>query len=88
MRLKPGQVAPWGKDLIVVQTGDWRSERPLFDPGRCQHCGQCWLICPTRSIQREEGVEFHIDLTFCKGCGLCASECRFKAICMIREQKE
>jgi 2-oxoacid:acceptor oxidoreductase delta subunit (pyruvate/2-ketoisovalerate family) len=88
MKLKSDQVAPWGRDLIVVQTGGWRSERPVLDLKRCQRCGQCWLICPTRSIHIEEGPEFNIDLTFCKGCGLCARECRFKAIGMIWEQKE
>jgi len=88
MKLKKDQIAPWGKELLVIQTGEWRSERPILNRRRCNHCGQCWIVCPTFCIHAKEGAGFEIDLSFCKGCGLCAKECMFGAIHMEREQKE
>ena len=85
MKLNKDEITAWARDLLVLNTGDWRSERPILDRERCQHCGQCWLVCPTRSIHLEEGLGFQVDLAFCKGCGLCAEECSFGAISMERE---
>jgi 2-oxoacid:acceptor oxidoreductase gamma subunit (pyruvate/2-ketoisovalerate family)/2-oxoacid:acceptor oxidoreductase delta subunit (pyruvate/2-ketoisovalerate family) len=85
-RLRPGQVMPCGRELIITETGEWRSERPILDNGRCHFCGQCRLICPCFCIHEQESA-FRIDLKFCKGCGLCASQCEFGAIHMEREQK-
>ena len=31
---------------------------------------------------------FRIDLQFCKGCGICARECAFGAVHMVREERE
>ena len=87
MKLKKEQIAPWGKELLVIQTGEWRSERAVLDPRKCQVCGQCWLVCPAFCV-RERDSAYQIDLAFCKGCGMCANECRFGAIRMEREQKE
>jgi len=87
MKLKKDQIAPWGKELFIIQTGEWRAERPVLNIRRCQHCGCCWLVCPTSSI-REKRDRFQIDLTFCKGCGLCSEECKFGAIHMEREEKQ
>ncbi len=86
MKLKPDQIAPWGKELLIIETGEWRSERPVLDPGRCHLCGQCWVACPGFCIQEQEST-LQINLRFCKGCGLCARECGFGAIHMEREQK-
>lgn len=40
--------------------------------GRCNHCGVCWVFCPDMAVS---GVEFDINLDYCKGCGICAKEC-------------
>lgn len=64
------------------KTGAWRSERPVRDSEKCNECGQCWLYCPEACIDPET---FMIDYVYCKGCGICAEECRPGAIAMERE---
>jgi pyruvate ferredoxin oxidoreductase delta subunit len=40
------------------------------------------MYCPDTAIDEE----LNIDLSFCKGCGICANECPKKAIMMQREE--
>jgi pyruvate ferredoxin oxidoreductase delta subunit len=35
---------------------------------------------------KEEGF-FGADLNYCKGCGICAEECKFGAIEMVEDKK-
>ena len=67
MKLKKDQIAPWGKELLVIQTGDWRSERPILNPRKCNHCGQCWIVCPTFCIHAREGVRLSDRFDFLQG---------------------
>ncbi|MFQ5845859.1 MAG: 4Fe-4S binding protein, partial [Planctomycetota bacterium] len=41
-----------------------------------------WLYCPEGCITRGT---YEIDAAYCKGCGICAEECRRGAIRMVRE---
>jgi 2-oxoacid:acceptor oxidoreductase delta subunit (pyruvate/2-ketoisovalerate family) len=70
--------------LLVVRTGDWRLERPVVREARCSHCGLCWLWCPNNCI-RDHRTHFAADLTYCKGCGVCARVCPAAAIVMREE---
>lgn len=79
-------LAPVGTDLYVVNTGDWRTHRPLQDRGKCTDCGTCFLYCPTGSVKLQDGRWF-IDLSYCKGCGICSEECPRKAIRMVEEKE-
>ena len=72
------------------KTGQWRTQRPVIDHSRCipeknntQGCLRCWLYCPEAVIPKSIPVE--INLTYCKGCGLCAAECASGAITMVPE---
>lgn len=66
------------------KTGGWRTFKPILDLGKCTKCLICWIYCPDGCIKR--GVEeISINYDYCKGCGLCASECPVKAIAMVRE---
>lgn len=72
------------------RTGDWRSKRPVMTAERCLAvksgkltCQICWAHCPDASISRGVGPE--IDLTYCKGCGICAEVCPNDAIEMHPE---
>ncbi len=69
------------------ETGSWRSFRPVWDSNKCIHCLQCWIYCPDSAIQVEDGKIKGINLTHCKGCGICALECpdKVKAIEMKGE---
>ncbi len=63
-------------------TGSWRAMRPHLDKNKCTACNLCWLYCPDGVIDRES---YGADLTYCKGCGICAEVCALGAIQMLRE---
>ncbi len=66
-------------------TGDWRSERPVWDEEKCTDCFLCWIYCPDSSIIIKDGKVTGINYDYCKGCGICANVCppKVKAIEMI-----
>jgi len=68
------------------RTGDWRSQRPIRDYDICIKCGVCYIFCPEGSISLNSGEDFITDLYYCKGCGICAKECRKQAIAMVEEE--
>jgi pyruvate ferredoxin oxidoreductase delta subunit len=44
----------------------------------------CETFCPENAIAlKEESVT--VDYDYCKGCGICAHECRVSAIGMVKE---
>ena len=69
------------------QTGDWRSERPIFDKSRCIKCGLCSIFCPEGCIEENAEGYFEANLFYCKGCGMCARECWPQAITMVEEKE-
>ena len=66
-------------------TGDWKSQHPEWDDGKCIKCGMCYLYCPEGCIRQQENGFFRADAFFCKGCGICAQECWPQAISMVEE---
>jgi pyruvate ferredoxin oxidoreductase delta subunit len=72
--------------LLCLNTGEWRTKRPVVDKDKCSYCGLCYLYCPLQCIIDKENF-FEPDLTYCKGCGICAHECPKHAIAMISEQE-
>jgi len=70
--------------LLCLDTGSWRSERPVVDEMMCNTCGLCALFCPTQCMVSRED-RFVPNMKFCKGCGICAKECPKKAIHMLPE---
>ncbi len=77
--------APLGRDLYVLETGKWRTERPCVDAEACVLCGICALYCPTGVIDVGDDV-VSIDLQFCKGCMICVRECPREAIEPVPEE--
>ena len=67
------------------KTGDWRSQRPVHDFGRCIKCGLCMIYCPEGCIIQNKDGYFEADLFYCKGCGICYRECPTFAIKMEQE---
>jgi len=80
-----GGVLSEGGTSVKYKTGEWRSgSKPSADKSKCTNCLICWIYCPEPTIvPGEKNVE--IDLTYCKGCGICAAECPVKAISMVGE---
>lgn len=81
---------PWSDandPLMVTDTGDWRSKRPVVDKDTCILCGFCAIYCPIQVVtMAADGSCFTADLAFCKGCGICAKECPANAISMEPEE--
>jgi len=53
--------------------------------GVCNQCDNCWSFCPDAAIRRVEG-RYEVDLTYCKGCGICAEECPRGVIMLAQEE--
>ena len=68
------------------ETGEWRSQRPVIDLGKCNRCGLCWMYCPDMAIGAEEEC-FTVVNKYCKGCGICAQECPQGAISLVVEER-
>jgi len=66
-------------------TGTWRVYRPVLDREKCTKCALCWLYCPDAAISMDEEGYPSFDYEYCKGCGVCANECRVGAIKLVRE---
>jgi NADPH-dependent glutamate synthase beta subunit-like oxidoreductase len=72
--------------------GRLTEENALFEARRCLSCGNCFEcdncygVCPDNAvIKLGPGRRFQFNLDYCKGCGMCASECPCGAIDMVPE---
>ena len=56
--------------------------------GTCNECENCYVFCPDASIiKTEEFLSHQVDYDFCKGCGICFSECPRGAISLKEEAR-
>jgi pyruvate ferredoxin oxidoreductase delta subunit len=77
---------PISEPRVLLQTNaGFRFIRPVLDPGSCAECMMCYLLCPEGTVYRGDDGKFVIDYDYCKGCGICAHECKFGAIRMVPE---
>jgi 2-oxoacid:acceptor oxidoreductase delta subunit (pyruvate/2-ketoisovalerate family) len=59
-----------------------------FSCGTCNRCENCYVFCPDASIIKAGGVlSRQVDYDFCKGCGICFSECPRGAISLEEEAR-
>ena len=86
--ITPGCNIYEGGTSVTVETGDWRTERPVIDFAKCKQCLLCAPYCPDSSIRIVDGKMSGMDLNYCKGCGICAKVCPFNAITMKRKGDE
>jgi NADPH-dependent glutamate synthase beta subunit-like oxidoreductase len=68
--------------------------RRCMSCGNCFECDNCYGVCPDNAVLKLAGDEpgghgpsgrLKIDLDYCKGCGICVSECPSGAIEMVPE---
>ena len=52
-----------------------------FNCGTCSACDNCRLFCPEAAVLVNKAVR-RIDLDYCKGCGVCVTECPRNAMAM------
>lgn len=85
-------------DLVRRQTGfdevlkGLTEDNALYEARRCLSCGNCFEcdncygICPDNAvIKLGAGNRFEFNYDYCKGCGMCATECPCGAIKMVPE---
>ncbi len=73
--------------------GGLTEENALFEARRCLSCGNCFEcdncfgVCPDNAvIKLGPSLRYEVNYDFCKGCGICVSECPCGAIDMVPEQ--
>jgi NADPH-dependent glutamate synthase beta subunit-like oxidoreductase len=70
------------------------ADNALYESRRCMSCGSCFScdncygVCPDNAVLKlgAPGESYHIDLDYCKGCGICVAECPCGAIEMVPEE--
>ena len=72
--------------------GGLDADTALYEARRCMSCGNCfgcdncYGVCPDNAVVKIDGAHgYAIDYDYCKGCGLCATECPCGAIHMEPE---
>ncbi len=68
-------------------------ENALFEARRCMSCGNClqcdncYGVCPDNAVIKtgKADVPYKFNYDYCKGCGVCATECPCGAIKMEKE---
>ncbi len=65
-------------------TGMWKWSTPMYTKEKCIKCLRCWWSCPDGAIIRLDDDFMHWDMSYCKGCGVCADMCPVNAIEMVR----
>jgi len=60
--------------------------RRCLSCGNCFECDNCYGVCPDNAVVKlGPGNRFRINYDYCKGCGICATECPCGAIEMVPE---
>ena len=89
MKFISDYIVPIGPEgLHIIQTGKWRTRKPEMDTDKSDKCGVSLMSCPVTSIRRHEDGSFEICYDYCKGCGICAHECKKGAITMQPVKEE
>jgi 2-oxoacid:acceptor oxidoreductase delta subunit (pyruvate/2-ketoisovalerate family) len=73
--------------------GGLTADNALFEARRCLSCGNCFEcdncfgVCPDNAVVKlGPGKRFAFNYEYCKGCGICATECPCGAIDMLPEE--
>ncbi|NDU86323.1 MAG: NAD(P)-binding protein [Ferrovum sp.] len=61
--------------------------RRCLSCGNCFECDNCYGVCPDNAvIKLGPGKRFQFNYDYCKGCGICVTECPCGAITMVAEE--
>lgn len=61
-------------------TGEWRTNTPVFHAEKCKQCLLCTPVCPDSAIPVKDSKRGEFDYDHCKGCGICVKACPFGAL--------
>jgi len=60
--------------------------RRCLSCGNCLECDNCYGVCPDNAVMKlGPQKRYAIDYEYCKGCGICVTECPCGAITMVPE---
>ena len=71
----------WRSIKPIFISGSWRTFKPILDKEKCIDCDNCIIFCPDSCVNKQHDINYD----YCKGCGVCAKVCPFKAIEMKEE---
>jgi NADPH-dependent glutamate synthase beta subunit-like oxidoreductase len=73
----------YGEDVALAEA------RRCFSCGTCNECDNCLIFCPDVAVLRgpSDDEPFVFNYDYCKGCGICVSECPRHAISFEEEVK-
>lgn len=76
---------PIGRVAVGASSVEARSEaQRCFNCGICDDCDNCRLFCPEVAVKMTENGR-RINLDYCKGCGICVTECPRDAMVLVPE---
>jgi 2-oxoacid:acceptor oxidoreductase delta subunit (pyruvate/2-ketoisovalerate family) len=59
-----------------------------FSCGTCNECETCYIFCPDASILKgAKALAHEVNYDYCKGCGICFTECPRRAITLKGEER-
>ena len=78
--------SPYEETLTAVQAE--KEAARCMHCGRCTECDNCLILCPDVSVLvKGEGTFGYVfDYDYCKGCGICFTECPRHAISLVDEE--
>lgn len=89
-RAAPERVASFAEVVQGLEEAQALAEaRRCFSCGACTGCDRCLIFCPDVAIRRIDSgfsPRYEVLTEYCKGCGLCASECPRGALVMVPER--
>ncbi|RJQ44701.1 MAG: pyruvate ferredoxin oxidoreductase [Gaiellales bacterium] len=85
-RHEVGATIPESGTADDYETGGWRTDRPVLDMEKCNHCMICFWGCPDSAITVKDSKLTGFALKHCKGCGICKAVCPRSAIEMSNEK--
>lgn len=74
------------KDITYSEKQTVAEADRCFSCGNCFHCDNCYAYCPENAIIKHEDGTLEINYDYCKGCGICATECPCGAIKMVSNE--
>jgi 2-oxoacid:acceptor oxidoreductase delta subunit (pyruvate/2-ketoisovalerate family) len=75
-------------NLGFSQNAAIAESKRCFHCGVCTACDNCFIFCPDAAVVKKPDNTFNIRYEYCKGCGICVTECPRGAMEMIPEESE
>lgn len=78
-----GEISFEEKNISLSDKEIISESQRCFSCGNCFHCDNCYGYCPDNAVIKHPDGTLEFNYDYCKGCGICASECPCGAIKMV-----